>query len=97
MINFNLNYEGFEDFLIDKRELDGGTQYIFRFKNGYGASVVKTRYSYGHAHDLWELAVIRFYDGDRWRLNYDTPVTDDVEGCLEDKDVRNLLKRIMEL
>ena len=59
-------------------------QYLFRFDNGYGASVVKHHGSYGSYADLWELAVIHFDDHAEWHLTYDTPITDDVEGFLED-------------
>lgn len=33
----------------------------------------------------------------RLSLNYETPITEDVEGNLTDEDVRDLLKRIKEL
>ena len=99
-LNFELNYEGFEDYLVFK-ELEPsmfGAQvfYRFKFENGYGASVVKSRYTYGGLQDLWELAVISWVD-DEWGLNYDTPITDDVEGYLTDEDVRGLLGQIKEL
>ena len=43
---------------ISVKELFGGIQKIYRFKNNFGASVVKHPYSYGGEKDLWELAVI---------------------------------------
>ena len=98
-MNLSLNYEGFERFLFETRDRseDGGIQYIFRFENGYGASIVKHSFSYGHEKDLWELGVLFNYGEDRWHLTYETPITEDVEGNLTDEDVRNLLKRIKEL
>lgn len=33
--------------------------YIFSFKNGYGASVVRSKISYGHERKLYELAVLK--------------------------------------
>ena len=46
-------------FLIqDKKSHDTGIQRIYKFDNGYGASVVKHKYSYGGDKGLWELAVI---------------------------------------
>ena len=110
MKNLNLNYEGFEKYLVERednptriglRKLPG-VRYVFRFENNYGASVVKHLGSYGYDQDLWELAVIRFgkYDEDEddvYILTYDTPITDDIEGHLTDEDVRNLLARIKEL
>jgi len=74
----------------------GGIQYIHRFDNGYGASVVRNQYSYGGSSGLYELAVIKF-DGDEWDLVYDTPITDDVLGWLEDEKVSLLLTTISEL
>lgn len=100
-MNFNLNYEGFEDYLLKRTVLDDhrkGVQYMFKFPNHYGASVIKHTWSYGYEGDLWELGVIRFgTDDDVWGLDYDTEITDDVIGFLTDDDVRDLLKRIKEL
>lgn len=94
-MNLTLNYEGFDAYLVkrwDRFDL-GGVSYIFRFDNDYGASVVKHDFSYGNEEDLWELAVIK-WSGDDWDLDYDTPITGDVEGYLTDEDVRELLGRI---
>lgn len=92
-MNFNLNYEGFEDYLLKRTDLSdyrNGVHYLFKFPNRYGASVIKHRGSYGYENDLWELGVIRFgTDDDVWDLDYDTEITDE--------DVRELLKRIKEL
>lgn len=98
-MNLNLNYEGFEKHLVKtvNRDIFEGIQYLFRFDNNYGASVVKHKYSYGSDKDLWELAVIKFIRDDTWYLNYDTDITDDVIGYLTDENVRDLLKKIKEL
>ena len=99
-MNLNLNHEGFEDYQVKRELAFGGVHYVFRFKNDYGASVIKHNGSYGHKNDLWELAVIKFDEGgdnNDWDLNYDTPITDDVIGSLTDEEVRDLLKQIMEL
>lgn len=96
-MNLDLNIQGFEQNLIEKKPIWDGMQYLFRFGNGYGASVVKHFGSYGSYEDLWELAVIYFDDHATWHLTYNTPITDDVKGFLEDKDVRNLLKQIRDL
>ena len=95
-MNFDLNYEGFEEYLVVRRELNDGIQYKFRFPNDYGASVIKDEYSYGGKLDLWELAVV-LWDGDDYELVYDSSITFDVEGCLTDEEVRDLLKQIKEL
>jgi hypothetical protein len=100
IMNLVLKHEGFEANLVLSRQIYEGAQYLFRFKNGYGASVVKHHGSYGHSKDLWELAVIVFEnetDNDFWHLTYSTPITDDVEGCLTDEEVCELLRKIKEL
>lgn len=53
-----------------------GLQAMFRYPNGYGASVVSGYGAYGV-----ELAVI-FWAGEAFELVYDTPVTDDVIGWI---------------
>ncbi len=61
----------------------GGIQAVFRFENGYGASVINHMGSYGV-----ELAVLQFTgEGtDDWELCYTTPITDDVIGWIEDEN-----------
>jgi hypothetical protein len=97
-MNLELNYEGLEQYLFMERELMDGYQYIFKFPNEHGASVIKHRGSYGSDEDLWELAVVEFIDEhDHWGIKYTTPITDNVLGWLTDEDVRNYLKQIEEL
>lgn len=95
-MNLNLNYEGFEQNLVTQRECcEDGIQYLFRFENGRGASVVKHSFSYGNQADLWELAVVKWNDDNSdWHLDYDTDITDDVLGFLSDEEVRETLQRI---
>jgi predicted dehydrogenase len=62
------------------REMLGGIQVIFKFDNGYGASVINHAGSYET-----ELGVIKFY-GDEWSLCYDTPITDDVIGYIQTRE-----------
>lgn len=101
-MNINLNYEGFEENLVSgPTKMWDGVQYLFRFDNGYGASVIKSGGSYGGLADLWELAVTRYPadadDPTRFELAYDTVITDDVIGWSTDEDIRKLLGRIKEL
>ena len=97
-MNLILNHEDFETYLVKMSSLYDGIQYMFRFENNYGASVVKHFGSYGHEDDLWELAVIKFdAETGEWNLTYDTEITDDVLGCQTDEEIRDLLKRIKEL
>ncbi|KVT65662.1 hypothetical protein WK55_31410 [Burkholderia ubonensis] len=76
-----------------ERPLNGGVQKLYRFENGFGASVVQHEFSYGGDVGQWELAVIRF-NGDSWRLEYGTEITDDVIGRLDWNEVEDLLSRI---
>jgi hypothetical protein len=67
----------------------GGVQAIWKFPNGYGASVVHGFGTYGV-----ELAVL---DADG-NLTYSTPITDDVVGHIESvEELRDLLRRIRDL
>ena len=48
-MNFNLNYEGFEDYLLKRTDLSDfrkGVHYLFKFPNNRGASVIKHTGSY---------------------------------------------------
>lgn len=102
-----LKVEEFRPDILKVREAEElrGVQYLFRFQNGYGASVIKhminnfsLNFSYGHEMDLWELAVVKFIDeSDCYTLVYDTPVTHDVIRYLTDKEVGEYLQKIKEL
>ena len=80
---------------IDARPLESGAiQKVYRFKNNYGASVVKGEHTYGGNEGLWELAVIVFDTSGGFNLCYTTPITQDVEGHLSDDAVEELLTKI---
>jgi len=98
-LDLNLEHKWFKKNLVTAvmRDDGGGIKYVFRFKNGYGASVIKNKYSYGNEDNLWELAVIVFVSRGTWHLCYNTPITNDVEGYLSNRQVRSLLKRIKRL
>jgi hypothetical protein len=70
-----------------------GIQYIVFYPNGYGASIVQHKYSYGGNRGLWELAVIKGND-EEWNICYSTPITSDVEGYLTESEVDELLTKI---
>lgn len=96
-----LKYDRYKDCLykanIEKVSCQESYQYIFKFDNGYGASVIKNSISYGHVLDLFELAVIKFTDEFTCNLCYTTEITDDVIGYLTNDDVLNLLEAIKNL
>jgi hypothetical protein len=68
-----------------------GEQMLFRFDNGYGASIINNDMSYGI-----ELAVI-YWEGEDFHLIYDTPITDDVIGYLDRDRAETLLEAIEKL
>ena len=74
---------------FDIPELNG-YQLIYKFDNGYGASVVKHNHSYGGKKGLYELAVL----DNEGALCYTTPITEDVVGHLTMGEVENLLAEI---
>jgi hypothetical protein len=71
----------------------GGVQARITFENGYGASVVKTPYTYGGDKGLYELAVF----GTDGHITYDTPITNDVIGYLRPEDVTDVMIKIQQL
>lgn len=79
--------------IVDGGKTNMGVQEIYKFPNGYGASVIRGPYSYGGREGKWELAVF----GPDGGIDYSTPVTSDVEGYLEDEEVEALLVKIRAL
>lgn len=78
-------------FNIHPKDLDGVHARI-DFDNGYGASIVRTFFSYGGKAGLYELAVTK--DGE---LTYDTPITNNVLGYLKEQDIEEILTNIRNL
>lgn len=83
-----------KEFVIEfQGDLSGGTQTVYRFDNGYGASlIVGGMFAYGGR----EIAVLAF-DGDEWSICYSTPLTDDVIGHLSPEEARSTLLSIQNL
>lgn len=98
-MNLDLKCDGFENYLVEKFYRIGGVQYLFRFENGFGASVIKGSYSIGASQDLWELAILRYFDSGAWDydLYYGTEITDGIVGYQSDSDICGLLERIKAL
>lgn len=85
------NYEPVEDlsghFLSFSKLL-----YHYEFQNGYGASVLRSSYSFGGDRGLFELAVLKGGD-----ICYNTPITNDVIGYLTADEVTEYLQQIEKL
>jgi hypothetical protein len=87
--------------LVYTAEIHNGDQRVYRFPNGWGASVVRHEFSHGGDDGLWELAVIT-WDGkgdgrENWEITYATPITSDVLGYLTIGKVNDLLDQIRAL
>lgn len=80
-------------YLIKQHKKNDGVQKIYKFPNGYGASVICNPYSYGGDMGLWEIAVL----DKKGYLTYETPITNDVIGYLNDDEVIEVLNKIKEL
>lgn len=72
-------------------------QWTFKFENNYGASVIKRYGSYGYKEDKFELAVLYFTENGTSILTYNTPITDNVIGYLDNNEVLELLEQIKNL
>ena len=62
---FELELNELESNLLIRREQKDedsvyGIQYVFKFENNWGASVIKSRWSHGSFDNLWELALLQF-------------------------------------
>lgn len=72
----------------------GAQQTRHKFPNGYGASIIRGG---SLAYGGYELAVLKYdADGD-WGLTYNTPITDDVIGYLDDEQAAGILFLISRL
>ncbi|WP_419154231.1 hypothetical protein [Weissella viridescens] len=87
----------FKQFIIDNTDQTDGThfiayQIIYKFPNGYGASVIHGLYTYG-----LELAILSFDDNVDYSIAYDTSVTHDVMGHLTQQELADTLNDIRNL
>lgn len=85
--------EKFKQFSL-QGEMDGQT--LYKFPNGFGASVIFHNGSYGYEQGLCEIGVIDWL-GDKWMLTYSTSVTDDVIGFLDSEQRDRTLEDIFNL
>jgi len=66
------------------------------FDNGYGASIVTGSAAYTNNESPYELAILKGDDGES-SITYETPLTDDVLGYLDDAAVNSYLDKIAAL
>jgi hypothetical protein len=68
-----------KDYIYSTTQHLGGIRELYKFPNGYGASVI-----YGGIVNMFrpadsiEIAVLKFNDDGTYDITYDTPLTDDV-------------------
>ena len=74
-----------------------GTQHLFGFKNGFGASVIDYGYGRGSETYKYELAVVRFVEKNRFEIVTNTKITDDVLGHISAKKGASTLRIIKKL
>lgn len=74
-------------------------QKLYRFSNGFGASVIRGEFTYGNDEGLWELAVLKFEGEGGYKLAYPKEVCpdEDVVGWLTDAQVDDLLVKVANL
>ena len=65
---------------------------VYKFDNGYGASVVCNFGTYGSDKGLFEVAVLKGED-----ICYDTDITNDVVGWCDFDKVAEILERVKNL
>lgn len=94
ILQYNKNITEFSKLKFNEMEgMFSGVRAVVEFDNGYGASIIKSEFSYGGKDGLYELAVL----DSTGEISYDTPITNDVLGYLTEQDVTNILKNIMDL
>ncbi len=72
----------------------GGVQRLYRFKSGYGLSLVNS--SMLHAYPFaWEAAVLKDMskDGETFELTYDTELTNDVEVFSSEEEANDFIEK----
>lgn len=82
----------FKKYIKEQNDL-GYPQTIYKFPNGYGASVIK----FNHVYFGIEIAVLIFDEDGNFSIDYGTPLTNDVIGGLNEESRDSVLQQIFEL
>ena len=94
-----------KDHIIEGKNIH---QRLYKFRNNFGASVVIDKEikningfllskTYGGELGLFELAVLKYTEEDKFELCYTTEITDNVIGYLTEKEIQEYLKKISKL
>lgn len=77
-------------------EMGYGKQWVFRFPNNFGVSIIKHFGSFGYDKDLFEIAMLNFPSdiNDHAYLYYCDITNDDVVGYLTNDEVIEYMERI---
>lgn len=94
--------EHYGDNLHSVRSMRDGVGVTLEFENGYGIDITRASGTVGYEDGLWEVAVVKFGDEGLhglhdWKLNYDTPITNNVIGYCDDERVANIAEETKEL
>ena len=87
------NMKTFKDLQFKLHSSKTGIISRMMFENGYGVSVVQTPTTYGGADGFYELAVV----GKDGQITYETTITSDVEGYLDEIGITKLMEQIQKL
>ena len=85
--------EKFKEYIEFSRYI-GHMQTVYKFPNGYGASVIEIYY---FEEDYIEVAVVKFDENGKYHLDFSTPITDDVIGVLDEEGRDKVLQQIFDL
>jgi len=69
-----------------------GERALFEFPNGFGASLIRSEFSYGGRNGEFEIAVLK-----NGHITYETPITNDVLGYLSMAEAHATLEQIYNL
>ena len=85
-----------EFLVLERLNQLGDDQRVYRFPNGYGASVRRGEFTYGGKDNLYELAIVKFNSEgpDDFEIVYDTGISEYVIGYLGQEEVYSYLTKI---
>lgn len=90
-----LNYEGYEEYLVEETNDYFGPDsflYEFKFDNNYRAVIMKHLGTLGGSNDLFELVI--YY---KYNMVSDSPVGTGIKGFLTNEQVLEVLDKLKEL